>query len=47
MAETKNTAAMLNASIAPEEFDWAAFEGGDVYGGQEKEKIKPPKKARK
>ncbi|MCQ2174688.1 MAG: 30S ribosomal protein S1 [Bacteroidales bacterium] len=39
MAETKNTAAMLNASIAPEEFDWAAFEGGDVYGGQEKEKI--------
>jgi len=24
--------AMLNASVAPEEFDWDAFEGGDVYG---------------
>ena len=41
MAETKNTAAaaVLNASIAPEEFDWEAFEGADVYGGEEKEKI--------
>ena len=32
--ELKNT--VLNASVAPEEFDWAAFEGGDVYGGEDK-----------
>ena len=32
--ELKNT--VLNASVAPEDFDWAAFEGGDVYGGEEK-----------
>ncbi|MBO4596003.1 MAG: 30S ribosomal protein S1 [Bacteroidales bacterium] len=30
---------MLNASIAPEDFNWDEFEGGDVYGGEEKEKI--------
>jgi len=31
---------MLNASIAPEEFDWDAFESGkDVYGASEKEEI--------
>ena len=33
-------AQMLNASIAPEEFDWDAFESGkDVYGASEKEEI--------
>ena len=33
-------AQMLNASIAPEEFDWEAFESGkDVYGASEKEEI--------
>ncbi|MBR5905397.1 MAG: 30S ribosomal protein S1 [Bacteroidales bacterium] len=31
---------MLNASVAPEEFDWEAFESGkDVYGASEKEEI--------
>lgn len=51
MAETENPVAQaaeqtenvkktrLNASINPEDFDWDAFEGGDVYGGAEKEKI--------
>ncbi|MBR4788488.1 MAG: 30S ribosomal protein S1 [Bacteroidales bacterium] len=29
----------LNASVAPGDFDWDAFEGGDVYGGAEREKI--------
>ena len=40
-AEKKNTAApaRLNASIAPEDFDWDAFEGGDVYGDADKAKI--------
>ena len=33
--ETK--AARLNASVAPEEFDWAAFEGGDIYGADKSE----------
>ena len=33
-------AQMLNASIAPEEFDWDAFESGkDVYGASEKDEI--------
>ena len=33
-------AQMLNASVAPEEFDWDAFESGkDVYGASEKEEI--------
>ena len=33
-------AQMLNASIAPEQFDWDAFESGkDVYGAAEKEEI--------
>ena len=31
--------ARLNASVAPEDFDWDAFEGGDIYGGAEKKKI--------
>lgn len=30
----------LNASVAPEEFDWEAFEGSSVYGGAEMESIK-------
>ena len=32
MAENleQETKKVLNASVAPEEFDWAAFEGGDV-----------------
>lgn len=40
-AEKKDTpaAARLNASIAPEDFDWDAFEGGDIYGGAEKSNI--------
>ena len=29
--ETKKT--VLNASVAPENFDWDAFENDDVYGG--------------
>ena len=32
--ETKKVA--LNASVAPENFDWDAFEGGDVYGEDKK-----------
>ena len=31
--------ARLNASVAPEEFDWAAFEGADIYGGADKTQI--------
>ena len=40
-AEKKETrkAVMLNASIAPEDFDWDAFEGGDVYGSSDKAEI--------
>ncbi|MBO4428012.1 MAG: 30S ribosomal protein S1 [Bacteroidales bacterium] len=30
---------MLNASVAPEDFNWDEFEGGDVYAGEDKEKI--------
>ena len=37
--EKKETRTRLNASVKPEDFDWEAFEGGDVYGGAEKEKI--------
>ena len=29
--ETKKS--VLNASVAPESFDWDAFESDDVYGG--------------
>ena len=41
MAENleQETKKVLNASVAPEEFDWAAFEGGDVYGTENKEEI--------
>ena len=38
MAETKETA-RVNASIAPDQFDSAAFEEGDVYGGEDKKAI--------
>ena len=31
-AAEQKPAARLNASIAPEDFDWDAFEGGDIYG---------------
>lgn len=37
MAETKETA-RLNASVAPDQFDWEAFEGGN-YGGEDKKAI--------
>ena len=36
VAETK-PATRLNASIAPEDFDWDAFEGGDIYGADKKD----------
>ncbi len=41
MEEEKVTKAqMLNASVAPEEFDWDAFESGsDIYGTSDKEEI--------
>ena len=32
--------ARLNASVAPQDFDWEAFEGSEVYGGEEREKIR-------
>ena len=38
--EIKEPKAVLNASVAPENFDWEAFEGGDVYGGAEKDQIR-------
>ena len=38
--EIKETKAMLNASVAPENFDWDAFEGGEVYGGAKREEIR-------
>ncbi|MBQ7194934.1 MAG: 30S ribosomal protein S1 [Bacteroidales bacterium] len=30
---------ILNASVAPDKFDWDAFEGGDVYGGTNRAEI--------
>ena len=35
----KETKQILNASVAPENFDWDAFEGGDVYGESDKSAI--------
>ena len=32
----EETKKISNASVAPEEFDWDAFEGDDVYGGDKK-----------
>ena len=37
--EKETQKAVLNASVAPEEFDWTAFEGGDVYGSENKAEI--------
>ena len=36
-AEKKSS--VLNASVKPEDFDWAAFEGGDVYGDTDRKAI--------
>ncbi|NLZ20213.1 MAG: 30S ribosomal protein S1 [Bacteroidales bacterium] len=38
MEELKNEVRM-NASVKPEDFDWEAFEGGDVYGSSDKKAI--------
>ena len=35
----KAKAARVNASVAPEDFDWDAFEKGDVYGTDDKKSI--------
>ena len=35
----KKETARLNASIAPEDFDWEAFEGTDIYGGADKQAV--------
>ena len=37
--ETKASAIRMNASVKPEDFDWDAFEGGDVYGNTDKKSI--------
>ena len=37
--ETKASSLRMNASVAPEDFDWDAFEGGDVYGATDKKAI--------
>ena len=37
MEEIKNV--RMNASVKPEDFDWDAFEGGDVYGSTDKKAI--------
>ena len=37
--ETKASGLRMNASVAPEDFDWDAFEGGDVYGATDKKAI--------
>ena len=37
--ETKTSAVRMNASVKPEDFDWDAFEGGDVYGDTDKKSI--------
>ena len=37
--ETKASGVRMNASVAPEDFDWDAFEGGDVYGTTDKKAI--------
>ena len=39
LKETKVPGARLNASVKPEDFDWDAFEGGDVYGAADKKAI--------
>ncbi|MCQ2170640.1 MAG: 30S ribosomal protein S1 [Bacteroidales bacterium] len=37
MAEQAEAKKILNASIAPEEFDWEAFEGGELSGAEKEE----------
>ena len=37
--ETKAPATRINASVKPEDFNWEAFEGGDVYGNADKKSI--------
>ena len=37
--ETKAAGVRINASVKPEDFDWDAFEGGDVYGSTDKKAI--------
>ena len=37
--ETKVSGVRMNASVKPEDFDWDAFEGGDVYGSVDKSAI--------
>ena len=37
--ETKAPATRINASVKPEDFNWEAFEGGDVYGTTDKKSI--------
>lgn len=39
MAENNESKQMLNASIAPEQFDWDKYESGDVYGESDKASI--------
>ena len=39
LKETKVPGVRLNASVKPEDFDWDAFEGGDVYGAADKKAI--------
>ena len=39
-AAEKETRKAVNASVAPEEFDWDSFESGaDIYGAEDREKI--------
>ncbi|MCQ2182011.1 MAG: 30S ribosomal protein S1 [Bacteroidales bacterium] len=37
--DTKKASTGFNASVAPEDFDWDAFEGGDIYGSTNKAEI--------
>ena len=39
VAEKETKKQVLNASVAPEDFDWDAFEGGNIYGGEDKAAI--------
>lgn len=39
-AEAPAKKTSLNASVAPDKFDWDAFEGGsEIYGGEDKKSI--------
>ena len=40
MAEEIKKTGMLNASVAPEDFDWESFEGTGLYNSEEKDKIR-------